>query len=41
MFGGRLSTDEHPIILNGNLRVDGTDLSLLLERVDGRRRRLG
>lgn len=39
---GRISTaNTQPIVLNGNLRVSGTELSLLLERADSRRRRLG
>lgn len=39
---GKLSTDNQPaFIVNGNLRVSGTDLSLMLERVSGRRSRLG
>jgi len=39
---GKLSTDnQQTIVLNGNLRVAGTDLSLLLQRADGTRSRLG
>jgi hypothetical protein len=39
---GKLSTDNaQPIIINGNMRVDGTDLQLMLERVTSRRSRLG
>lgn len=29
------------VVLNGNLRISGTDLALALEKVDNRRRRLG
>lgn len=37
-----LSTDRvQPIVISGNLRVDGTDLQLMLERVQSRRSRLG
>lgn len=33
--------NREPIVLNGNLRVSGTDLALLLEKVTNTRRRLG
>lgn len=36
-----LAGNTQPIVLNGNLRVSGTDLSLLLERANNTRRRLG
>lgn len=32
---------QQPIVINGNMRVSGTDLSLMLERVQSRRTRLG
>jgi hypothetical protein len=39
---GKLSTDnQQPIIINGNMRINGTDLQLMLERVTSRRSRLG
>jgi hypothetical protein len=39
---GNLTTDkQQPVIINGHLQVSGTDLSLLMERVDNRRKRLG
>lgn len=41
-ISGSLSTDRaQPIVISGNLRVDGTDLQLMLERVQSRRSRLG
>lgn len=34
-------SNQQPVILNGNLRVSGTDLTLMLERAQSRRARLG
>lgn len=33
--------NQQPIVINGNMRINGTDLELMLQRVEGRRNRLG
>lgn len=33
--------NQQPIVINGNMRINGTDLELMLQRVEGRRSRLG